>query len=313
VTSDNGSAVPAPPSGDLPVRHSADRLYVGTDAEKTIVGSDPVRLRTGRAARRRWGSIIEVTPAAPSGRSRDERTRSLSQLALGLLALVVVLAGAGIPWWVGALGALALLATAGRLQSRAAARGVLALPRGRGRDTLVLYAPEERAAFAGAFAIAKRVQRTWPALRHMIEPAEAERMLSRALRDLAAVLGRRQQIRRLRTELAGVDHRDLPRDSPAVTALLEQRARADELWRTVGEEANRHFAAITAAATAGEYLIREQQVGRTAREAEHAIARLTASAVLPVGEPDAGRELADRTAAVIDAYRDLAARYGTGV
>ena len=62
---------------------------------------------------------------------------------------------------------------------------------------------------------------------------------------------------------------------------------------------------ITAAAKAGESLIHEQQVHETARAAELAIARLADGG--PALLPEAGPELAERTAAVIAAYRELGA------
>lgn len=283
-------------------------LHVGMDAEKIVVAPYPLKMRAGRAKRRRWGSITEVVPAAPSGRSRDDRRRAISQLGLALLVLSAVLTGAGIPWWSAAGGALALLVLVAREQSRAAAVGLLAVPRVRAGQPAchALYAREERAAFARSYAVAKRVRRTWPALRDMIDPVDAEPMLSRALWDLAAVLTRRQQLRRLRAELSAVDHRDLPAGSPDVADLLAQRSRVEALWREAGAEANRHIVAINAVAAAGEGLIREQSIGRTARAAERVIARLGASPALSAA---GGPELADRTAAVIDAYRELSTRH----
>jgi hypothetical protein len=54
---------------------------------------------------------------------------------------------------------------------------------------------------------------------------------------------------------------------------------------------------------AGENLIREQRIGATAERAEQALAQLTASGA---GRSlEAGPELAERTAAVIAAYREL--------
>jgi hypothetical protein len=280
-------------------------LHVGIDADKVVVGPYPLTMRTGRARRRRWNSITEVVPASPSGRTRDDRIRFLCKLALALLLLSAVLTGAGFAWWIASSVSAAILALVGRDQARAAATGTIAVPCG--PTVHVLYAKQERVAFERTFEAAKRVQRTWPALRHMIDPADAEPMLVRALADLAEVLARRQQIRRLRRELAQVRHADLPADSPAVLAFTAQRDRAEALWQETADEANRHILSINAAAVAGENLIREQQLGRTARDAEHAIAHLTASmADAPVG---GGQELAERTQAVIGAYRKLAARY----
>ena len=314
------------------------RLYVGLDAEKVVVGPDPLTMRTGRALRRRFGSITEVVPAPPSGRGRGARIRFLAQLATVLLLLSGVLTAAALPWWAPAVGSLVILGFVARDQARAAAVGTIEVPRDTTDDRTchVLYGPKERAAFARSFVVAQRIQRTWPALRHMIDSADAERMLSRALTDLAGILARREQLRRLREELSVVSDRGLPADSPAVQALAVQRSRLDELWRDTGAEANRHIRTLHAAATAGESLIREQRVGRTARDAERAIAHLTHAAVgvpapgpvlahgyrltpvpdagLPGAGPSAaGQELADRTAAVIAAYRELAARHTQGV
>jgi hypothetical protein len=137
----------------------------------------------------------------------------------------------------------------------------------------------------------------------MIDPVEADRSLAAALEELAAIMARRQQIRRLREELAQATRHDLPADSPAAQALAEQRLRVEALWRSTAGAANRILASINAAALAGEELIREQRIGETARAAELAISRLTSG-----GPPrtEAGPELAERTAAVIAAYRELA-------
>ncbi|GAA3349016.1 hypothetical protein GCM10020358_69620 [Amorphoplanes nipponensis] len=276
-------------------------LHIGIDAEKVVVSPVPLRMRTGRARRVRWGSVTEVVPVAPSGRSREERTRFASQLVLALVVLSAVLGALGVAWWLAAGGSVALVAFVAVEQARAARTGIIALPKG--DRAHVLHAAEERAAFERAFAVAKRVRRTWPALRHMIDADDADRSLAAALEELAAIMARRQQIRRLREELTQANRHDLPADSPAVQALAEQRLRVESLWRSTAGAANRILASINAAALAGEHLIREQRIGDTAREAELAISRLTAA-----GPPrtEAGPELAERTAAVIAAYRELA-------
>jgi hypothetical protein len=279
-----------------------DGLFIGADDEKIVVSPYPIRMRSGRARRNRQGSVVEVVPVAPSGRSREDRVRFSSQLSLALLVLVAVLASVGIPWWAGLAGAVALVGFVSVEQARAARTGVLALPRG--DDSFVLLAAEERVAYGRALTVARRVRLTWPALRHMIDAEQADRDLTAALRDLAAIMARRQQIRRLRDELGVASRHDLPADSPAVQALAEQRLRVEGLWRSTADAANRILASINAAALAGEDLLREQRIGRTARDAELAISRLTAAAAAPA---DSGPELAERTAAVIAAYRELAA------
>ncbi|WP_203834971.1 hypothetical protein [Winogradskya humida] len=277
-------------------------LYIGADHEKTVVSAYPLKMRTGRARRYRFGSVTEVVPRTPSGRSREQRIKVSSELALVLLVVCAVLTLVDVPWLVAASGSLALVAFVTARQARAAKVGTLALPREEG--AFVLHAEQERAAFGRAVASARRVRRTWPALRHMVDAAEADRSLTAALGELAATLSRRQQIRRLRDELYDAAGHGLPGESPAAMALAEQRTRVEELWQVSGADANRILASIHAAAVAGENLIHEQRVHETAREAELAISRLTAT-----GTPttNAGPELAERTAAVIAAYRELAA------
>lgn len=276
-------------------------LFVGADAEKIVVSPYPIKMRAGRARRHRQGSVVEVVPVAASGRSREDRVRYSSQLALASLVVTAVLSAVGVAWWVGAAVSAALVVFVSVAQARAARAGILALPRG--DDSFVLHAAEERVAYGRALAVARRVRATWPALRHMIDAEQADLDMTAALRDLAGLMARRQQVRRLREELGSASRHDLPADSPAVRALAEQRLRVEGLWRSTAEAANRILASINAAALAGENLIREQRIGETARAAELAISRLTAAAA----PADSGPALAERTAAVIAAYRELAA------
>lgn len=278
------------------------QLHIGVDAEKVVVGPRPLRMRTGRATRRRQGSVTEVIPVPPSGRTREDRTKLLSQLSLVLLVLGIVLNALGLGWWQAAAGAVVTLAVVAGQQDQAARVGVLAVPRG--NDHHILYAPEEREAFQRALAVSHRVRRTWPALEHMINPVEADQSLANALVDLAALMVRRQEIRGLRADLSDVGVRDLPPGSPAVLALDAQRARLDELWSASGAAANHILSSINTLALAGESLIREQRIGHTAQAAERAITRLLTG---PARPDSAGPELAERTTAVITAYRELAA------
>jgi hypothetical protein len=285
-------------AGDVP-----RQLFIGVDDEKVVVAPTALKMRSGRARRRRTGSVTEVVPVPPSGRSRPDRARFVSQLGLVLLVLSGLLNAAGIDWWAPAAASVALLAFVGWEQSRAARVGLIAVPAG--DDRHVLDSVEERSAYRKALVVARRIRGTWPALEHMIDQADADRSLARALDDLAAIMSRRQEIRRLRAELDEVNHRDLPASSPAVHALLEQRTRVETLWRATGASANRILASINAAALAGDNLVREQRIGATAARAGAAVTQLTAAG--QARSVEAGPELAERTAAVVAAYRELAA------
>ena len=285
------------------IRKTPRELHIGVDAEKVVVSPYPIRMRSGRAKRTRSGSVTEVVPAAPSGSTRDDRTRFASLLGLVLLVLSAVLSTLGIAWWAAAAGSALLVGGVAWEQARAARAGLLALPRGEGSH--VLWAREERLAYERAVAVSRRIRRTWPGLRDMIDPAAADQTLTRALDQLAEVLARRQQIRWLREELAEAGRADLPADSPARQALGVQRERVEGLWRATGQAANRTLTSINAAALAGESVLREQRIARAARAAELTISELAAAGPAPAVE--AGPELAERTAAVVAAYRELAA------
>ena len=99
------------------------RLHIGIDSEKVVVAPVPLKMRTGRARRYRAGSVTEVVPVPPSGRSRADRARSIFQLALVLAVLSGVLNAAGIAWWAPVAASVAMLASVGWEQSRAARAG----------------------------------------------------------------------------------------------------------------------------------------------------------------------------------------------
>ena len=275
-------------------------LHIGVDTEKVVVSPYPIRMRTGRAKRIRSGSVTEVVAVPPSGRTRTDRNRLVSQLALALLVLSAVLCALGIPWWAPAAGSVALVGLVSWEQARAARAGVLALPRG--EDGRVLWAREERLAYERALAVSRRVRRTWPELGDVIDPADADRMLTRALHQLAELMARRQEIRRLRAELAAAGRADLSVDSPTRQAVAACRERVEALWWETGQAAKSMLVGINTAALAGEGMILQQ---RSSRDAELAVSQLTVAGGAPSAE--AGPELAERTAAVVAAYRELAA------
>lgn len=275
-------------------------LHIGVDTEKVVVSAYPLSARSGRLRRTRTGSLVEVFPRPPSGRSRADRVTVAARLALPLMLLSAGLAAAGMNWWLVLACSAALVTQVWRVQARAARRGVIAVPRD--TESPVLWTAAERAAFERAVIASRRVRATWPALGDMIDPGSADRSLTRALGELGGVLARRQELARLCAELDGVRDADIPADSPARSAVDEQRERAEQSWRAEDAAADRILRSIDTAARAGESFIRERQVAATARYAERTLARVTGAPAVA----DSGPDLADRTTAVIAAYRDLA-------
>jgi hypothetical protein len=275
-------------------------LHIGIDTEKIVVAPRPIAMRTGRARRHRAGSVTEAVPVPPSGRSHEDRLTRTARLTLPLIFLTAVLYATGVPWWLPAAASITAVGLFWRHQARSARPGTFAVPRD--DDATVLWAPQERAAFERAVVVSRRIRRTWPALSDMIDPVRADRSLTRALEDLARLMARRQEIRRLRAELSGVRAQNVPTGSPAVLALDAQRDRVEQLWLETAGQANRILRSLDAAALAGESFLLEQRIGETARSAGRVLDRLTDT----TPPADTGPDLADRTDAVISAYRELA-------
>jgi hypothetical protein len=274
-------------------------LHIGADTEKVVVSPYPLKMREGRATRRRTGSVTEVLPVVPSGRSREARVAIACRVALSLMVGTAFLYALGVPWWLPVFASATGLTLLWRRMARASRRSRLAVPAD--QESRVLWSEPERVAFERAVAVSRRIRRTWPALPDMIDPVTADRSLTRALGDLAGQMARRQEIRRLRAELQDVRGQGVPKDSPAVLALGTQRERVEKLWLETAESANRVLRSLDAAARAGETFLREQRISETARAAEHVLAALVPDA----GPVEAGPELAARTEAVISAYREL--------
>ncbi|MBM2623194.1 hypothetical protein JIG36_47635 [Actinoplanes sp. LDG1-06] len=278
-------------------------LHIGMDDEKTVISPYALKTRAGRVTRHRSGSVTEVVPVTPTGVSREARVAFAARLSLPLIFVSAVLFATGVPWWLPFAASVAAVTTVWRHQARAAQHAIFELPTG--EDDRVLRTGEERAVFQRAAGVARRIRRTWPGLPGMIDPDLADRSLTAALDDLGGLLVRRQELRRLRAGLDAVRHEDVPADSPSVLALAAQREHADRLWHESGEQANRILRSLDQAALAGEAFLREREIGETARQAELVLAGLTREPGAPAA--DSGPELADRTAAVITAYRELAA------
>lgn len=269
-------------------------LHIGIDREKIVVTPYAVQPRTGRVRRHRTGSLVESLPVAPSGRSREERVTFAARVSIALIFASAVLFAVGVPWLFCAAASVITLSTVWRRQARAAQIGTF---EAHGR---VLTTPQERATYERANLTARRIRRTWPALSGMIDPVTAGDALTEALDELATLMARRQEIRRLRDGLSGV-RADVPADSPAKLALADQRDRVEQLWRETGEQADQILQAIEETARAGETFLRERHLGATVRRAETMLASLSAGAP----PTETGLDLAEHTAAVISAYRDL--------
>ena len=270
-------------------------LYVAHDDKLVIVSRLPLEVVGGRGLSYGWGSVLEVTPAEQPG---DRRPLVVTLYGLGtifgisgvsllmsgalsggflLLAGIVAGAGAALLDWRQRPGVI----SAPRLESDREQHHVLV----EGRD---------RRVFSDAIELCQRTSETWPALGALVDVPIAEQQLAQALFDLAGALERRQELRELYAELAVHD------------GAVELASRMDKTTSALNEldnEVTKRIATLNAVAVAGEQLIRDEEIDALAREADEALARLTSAG--RAIESDAGSELAERTKAVLRAYREL--------
>jgi hypothetical protein len=309
------------------------RIYVTRDEAVTVVSRRRPPVFPGRRVRRSWRELVEY-----SARSRTSGTTLLTfgpPAALG--GVVAILAP---PEIAVAVGGASLVATTyvaptvrRRLSAWVTARRVKA-PRLRRSSYAPLRGAAEQEAFDRAIGLADRISQTWPRLGALIDPADAGMLLAGALWEIAELLARRQE---LEAVVAGLDRPEFiaepahdarpPKAKPgtgaaaeaapaAAAAARQQRGTANPLVRELRSrlaEAKAALAAVNAdlvrresalhrAEQAGLDFIREQEMRRAIRTADNAL-----RAAPPPGTLDAAADLADRTRAVVAAYRELTA------
>ncbi|WP_433720355.1 hypothetical protein ACQP2Y_35300 [Actinoplanes sp. CA-051413] len=270
-------------------------LYVAHDDELVIVSRLALEVVGGRGLSFGWGSVVEITPAEePADRGPFEGLLYGFALFFGIVGGLMLLGGA----LVGGLLVLAGIAVGGgavlyRLRRRPGVISAPSFASDRAQHH-VLVDGRDRKVFSDAIDLCQRTSQTWPALGALIDVPMAERQLAQALFDLAGALERRHEIRELHAELAKHDgaFELAPRMAKATSALAE-----------LDDEVTQRLEALHAVMVVGEELIRDQEIDALAREADEALARLTSAG--PDISADAGSELAERTEAVLRAYREL--------
>lgn len=301
------------------------RLYVARDDRVLVVSRHQLRTVGGTTARRPWAALVETSSATPD----PEPPRSIAgaaTVALPPIVLFWVLFALGADRTIAVLAALGMFFVAAyaspivrrRVSARKARRAALggtslgvlgagssaADPSVAGSDrSRLLFDVEERAVFERALDTTDRISATWPALGALVDTFDADILLGQALWDLSGVLVRRQQVRRVLTDLDRPEYADLPADSAAIREFTEHRDNARRLLAAADAEIVRREQSLFAAERAGRDFITEQELRRAVRDAARSLQGLEPAADEPV--PDSGGELAERTESVLAAYRQL--------
>jgi hypothetical protein len=282
------------------------RLYVVRDDDTTIVSRHRLRvaglgLRTSRCGG--WEETVSVRqnvlPAPAFGRAAAVvLPPALSAGALwiaGARPEIVVGAGAAV-----FLAGAYLMPMLARLRPAAKQDGPKEDGRAADAPFRTLFDRPERHRFAQTLDLAKRITDAWPALSGLIDRRETERALNQALWDIADLLSRQQDVRRIAETLQAQSADGTPLADAVSRELGDQVAKARERLRRLELEVASRMAALETVEAAGRRFVREQRLIQTLRETGQFLNT-------QVAEPptDAGAELAERTTAVLEAYREL--------
>jgi len=253
--------------------------------------------------------LYKSRPTPPSPEPAERGTAPTRAIGVFVMSFV----GVWTNWFVGVLlGFLAFVALT-YLVDRIPER------RGRGGDPaaeprrITLYRREDRTAYDEALACARRFSAGWPSLATVLDPQEARDTLARTLWDVAEVLAHRQAVFAFLTELAAYDVTGLSPQSPVRERIRAEEAAARDGLPALDAELAWHLTNLRTMADSAEEFARELELRERERAIDEAIdsarRKLDTTAAGRSVPATAGRELADRTAAVLAAYQELTTRY----
>ncbi len=308
--------IPGPAGRDL-------RVYVSSDDAKTVVARRAPMV-AGPAEHSRIGPIISVDPQLvrrpeyPGGQLQTLPAQVLTGTPRSGAAAI---AAAGV---VGGMVAAVALAIATTLWLGVPVGVVAALVGGwvawrrqlqvehAWADHRVLTRHEDRQAFRAAVSAARYTLRAWPELQTAVALDDPGPTLAGTLWELAGALAERARVRDavLKLEQAArsmtIDG-GAPADARVHADVTARLDRAREVQQRLDREAVRRLDALTALAAEADRFIGQRRAAAAARavvrDTDQVLGALGGAEQEPLDDP--GTELAERTAAVLAAYREL--------
>jgi hypothetical protein len=292
-----------------------DPLYVVQDGERIVVALDMPGVH-GAVEERAYGAVELVRlvpyPLTEDGSQLGDSTISAeppglkaAKASYGVGAVVGVSAGAvvtaAVSLGVGLPVALAALVGLGVGYRRR--RGIVT--QAWRRRHRVLRHAEDTGVFTEARQACEHVIDAWPRIGGMIGVEDPGPTLAWSLWTLSEVLVNRGA---LRDQRDGLEHirADLPADAELSREVDERLAQLDAALAAFDTEVDARLAAFTALSGRCQRYVREERAIDVAREAVRRADQALGATPAPVdGAEVPGRELADRTAAVLDAYHEL--------
>jgi hypothetical protein len=183
--------------------------------------------------------------------------------------------------------------------------GIRLAPRLLARHRRAIDDPRDWSGWCAAAEARDIIVSSWPQLRRHVEVgADAEAVVNRALWDLAGTIRERARIRDAQHELR-MAYKELRSDDPVAVALSARMRALGVARERVDAEVNRRIAHLTGLAASGVRFLDEQAAIAHARDAARTADELLGETGLIDAGDDAGRDLAERTDAILNAYREL--------
>ena len=279
------------------------RLYVARDDNTTIVSLRRLRVTGPGMVVTRWGGIEESVSASQTILPAPSLKQAAAVLLPpGLTATAFWAAGAGSEATIGAGTAVLFVGAYLWPLLQRKLRPADARPRNTGDAPFrTLFDEQERRLFQETLDVAERITDTWPDLEGLIDQRDAEWSLNQALWDLADLLARRQQVRRILASLESQKTEHLRPDSTASAGLAANLTRARTTLQRLENEAAARRASLADAQAAGTRFVHEQRTLKALQESSESLTALPVEST----RADIGAELAERTAAVLQAYQEL--------
>ena len=169
----------------------------------------------------------------------------------------------------------------------------------------VLRHADDIHSFTTARQASERVINAWPRIGAMVGIADPGPVLARSLWTLSELLVSRRALRDQRDELDQV-RTDLPTDTEVWRDVDDRLAQVDTALAGFDSNVDARLAAFTDLSERCQRHVREERATARARQALLRADQALGDTLAPVeGSLQPGHELADRTAAVLAAYREL--------
>ncbi|WP_432832620.1 hypothetical protein [Dactylosporangium sp. CA-092794] len=170
----------------------------------------------------------------------------------------------------------------------------------------VLATRAEVARFRRAFDAARTILVAWPFLADLVQVSSPAAEVTASLWTLSGLLVDHAELGEQAAGLSDARFGALPRETPVRAALDDRLTRVDASQRALSEEIDRRVAALTELAEHCAGFLRTETALHAAHEAvRRADESLRRVAPPEHAAPDDTRDLSERTAAIIAAYRAL--------